>query len=290
MLLRSRIAPTPSGYLHIGNAMNFVLTWVWIRKTSGHLRLRIDDSDTTRSKPEFIEDIFRTLDWLGLDWDEGPQTPEEQLHAYSQALRRDRYAEFTTQLIDSGKVFACECSRKDLLIRPCNCSNKNIALNHPETALRINTPIQPVIVKDVKGGALPVILSHEIKDFVIRRRDGIAAYQVASLADDIDYDTNLILRGNDLLSSTAAQIYLASLTGPNGFSETSFYHHLLLYDEQGNKLSKSAGSLSLKTIREQGTTARQLYAILSKWLCLNRTYSSLQEMLKSDEPILSFKQ
>src|SRR5580704_15637290 len=99
MLLRSRIAPTPSGYLHIGNALNFVMTWLWVRKEGGQLRLRIDDSDTTRSKPEFIEDIFRTLDWLGMDWDEGPQTPDEQQRIYSQALRAERYAEVTRTLI-----------------------------------------------------------------------------------------------------------------------------------------------------------------------------------------------
>ena len=217
MPLRSRIAPTPSGYLHIGNAINFVLTWVWIRKAGGHLRLRIDDSDTTRSKAEYIEDIFRTLDWLGLNWDEGPQTPDEQLRIHSQALRRDRYYEVIAQLAGSGKVFACQCSRKDLLVRPCNCLNHNIGLNHPETALRVLTPAEPILIKDVRAGALPVILKNEIKDFVIARRDGIPAYQVASLADDIDYGINLITRGNDLLSSTAAQLYLASLINLNKF-------------------------------------------------------------------------
>jgi glutamyl/glutaminyl-tRNA synthetase len=279
MLMRGRIAPTPSGYLHTGNVMNFVLTWLWVRKAGGQLRLRIDDSDTTRSKPGYIQDIFDTLNWMGLDWDEGPRSPAEQESIYSQALRAARYADVTQLLIATGKVFACSCSRKDLLVRSCNCREKGIALNQPDTALRIVTPNQPVEVKDVKNGVQHVVLKDDMKDFVIRRRDGIPAYQICSLADDIDHGINLIIRGNDLISSTAAQLYLASLTGNVSFAATTFYHHPLLNDEQGNKLSKSAGSLSVKTIREQGGIPEQLYARISQVIGLNETCTSLNEML-----------
>jgi glutamyl/glutaminyl-tRNA synthetase len=289
MLLRSRIAPTPSGYLHIGNILSFVIAWIYVRKQDGILRLRIDDSDTTRSKPEYIEDIFRTLDWLGIDWDEGPQNPQEQEQIYSQALRKSRYYEVISEFVKSGKVFACSCSRKDLLVRPCNCQYKNTALDQPDTSLRIATPVEPIIVKDIKGGTLSVPLSNEMKDFVIRRRDGLPSYQVASLTDDIDYRINLIVRGNDLLGSTAAQLYLAILIGKNDFAETSFYHHPLQYDANGQKLSKSAGSLSLKTMREQGMSTHQFYSRLSELMGLHRACVSLDEVLKSDEPVLNFK-
>jgi glutamyl/glutaminyl-tRNA synthetase len=287
MMLRSRIAPTPSGYLHMGNAMNFVLTWLWVRKKGGTLRLRIDDSDTTRSRPGFIQDIFDSLQWLGIDWDEGPQTPDEQLRIYSQALRAERYNEVINQLVSSGNVFACTCSRKELQARPCNCRSKNIAFNLPDTALHIATPTEPILVNDVKSGLTPVFLENEIKDFIIKRRDGIIAYQVASLADDIDHGINLILRGEDLLSSTAAQLYLASLTGAKSFAETSFYHHRLFYDEQGDKLSKSAGSLSLKTMREQGMSIEQFYIRLSNSMGLSKSFTSLKEMLNIDNPLLA---
>ena len=283
-MLRGRIAPTPSGYLHIGNALNFVLTWLWVRKKGGVLRLRIDDSDTTRSKPEYIHDIFQTLEWLGLDWDEGPQTPDEQLQQYSQALRAERYRTITDQLIASGQVFACECSRKALQIRSCDCHDKGIAFNQPDTALRIATPDGPVQVLDVKRGTQPVMLKEEMKNFVIRRRDGITAYQLCSLTDDIDHNINLIIRGEDLLTSTAGQLYLASLIPENNFAHTQFYHHPLLYDVQGQKLSKSAGSLSLKTLREQGVSIQELYARMSSLLGWKNTYSSLSEMLNSGEP------
>jgi glutamyl/glutaminyl-tRNA synthetase len=279
MPIRSRIAPTPSGYLHIGNALNFACTWLLVRKQGGKLRLRIDDRDTVRSKPEYVEDIFRTLDWMGLDWDEGPQTPDEQERFYSQALRGDRYDEIVQELIKSGKVFACNCSRKTVHHHVCTCRTKNISLNHPDTALRIVTPTQPVAVHDLVKGEQFISLENEMKDFVIRRRDGITAYQLFSLTDDVDFDINLIVRGEDLLSSTAAQLYLATLLPPNNFAQTTFYHHSLLHDETGKKLSKSAGSLSLKTMREQGTSAAQLYIALSTMLRLKDKCTSLNQML-----------
>jgi glutamyl-tRNA synthetase len=89
-MIRSRIAPTPSGYLHIGNALNFVRTWLMVRRAGGILRLRIDDIDATRTRPEYFDDIFRTLEWLGMDWDEGPRNANEQTEIYSQSLRAER--------------------------------------------------------------------------------------------------------------------------------------------------------------------------------------------------------
>ena len=285
-MLRGRIAPTPSGYLHIGNALNFVLTWLWVRKKGEELRLRIDDSDTTRSKPDYIQDIFQTLEWLGLDWDEGPQTPDEQLHQYSQALRAERYRTIIHQLITTGQVFACECSRKVLQTRGCDCRDKGIDFGQPDTSLRITTPVEPVSVYDVKLGTQLVVLREEMKDFVIRRRDGIKAYQLCSLTDDMDHHINLIIRGEDLLTSTAGQLYLASLLPANNFASTQFYHHALLYDVQGQKLSKSAGSLSLKTLREQGMSTQVLYARISSLLGWKNTYGSLSEMLNSEESVI----
>jgi glutamyl-tRNA synthetase len=137
------------------------------------------------------------------------------------------------------------------------------------------------MVSDVKRGALPVSLDHELKDFIIRRRDGMTAYQLASLADDIDYGINLIIRGDDLLGSTAAQLYLASLAGAESFEKASFYHHAMVSDEKGEKLSKSSGSPSLKAMRESGVTSEQLYIRLSKLMRVEEICTSPEEMLKS---------
>jgi glutamyl-tRNA synthetase len=257
--------------------MNFVRTWLMVRKAGGTLRLRIDDIDAARAKPEYIEDIFRTLEWMGLDWDEGPRTADEQTTQYSQALRASRYNEMIAQLINTGKVFACTCSRKD--VATCTCKSKNLPLDTADSALRIITAEEPIMVDDISAGVQPVYLQNDMKDFVIRRKDGIAAYQVASLADDLDYDINLIVRGRDLLSSTAAQLYLAQLIGDDRFAKASFCHHELLHDATGQKLSKSAGSYSLKAMRENNVSARQLYLEISAKLGLKHPCISLREML-----------
>ena len=285
-MIRSRIAPTPSGYLHIGNALNFILVWLWVRKAGGILRLRIDDRDTPRSRPEHMDDIFRTLEWMGIDWDEGPQTPDEEARIYSQTLRSGRYDEMTQLLIGSGEVFACACSRREIHERACACRSMRLPLDRPDTALRIATPADPISVCDVKAGSISVSLDNEMKDFVIRRRDAIPAYQLVSLTDDIDHDINLIIRGDDLLSSTAGQLYLASLLGASAFSEISFYHHPLLYNEQGHKLSKSSGSPSLKALRESGVTQAQFYMMMSDILRSKEKYTSLREMLEVEIEVL----
>ncbi|MCW3126672.1 MAG: Glutamyl-tRNA synthetase, class Ic [Bacteroidetes bacterium] len=279
-MIRSRIAPTPSGYLHIGNAMNFVMTWLMVRMAGGKLRLRIDDIDAPRAKPEYIEDIFRTLEWIGMDWDEGPQTPDEQKYIYSQALRAARYNGIIKQLIDTGEVYACTCSRKEVIA--CECKAKGLAFDTPDSAVKIITTEEPILVPDAKMGTQKIYLQNEMKDFVIRRRDGISAYQVASLADDIDHDINLIVRGADLLSSTAAQLYLASLTGNDSFVKTTFYHHPLLMDVHGRKLSKSTGSLSLKAMRERDSTPEKFHIELSRLMGYEKACTSLREMLDAD--------
>ncbi|MDB5281643.1 MAG: Glutamyl-tRNA synthetase, class Ic [Bacteroidota bacterium] len=286
-MVRSRIAPTPSGYLHIGNAINFVITWLWVRKQKGSLRLRIDDLDTLRKKPEYVDDIFRTLDWLGLDWDEGPQSPDEQKRQFSQLRRTEVYNDFIKETVEKGKVFACTCARSEIQLHshegqyPGTCRNKGLPLHQPETALRILVPENSVvIINDIAQGEVKVDVHKVMRDFVIRRRDGIPAYQIASLKDDLDFNINYIVRGEDLLYSTAAQIFLANLYGQNDFGKTSFYHHSLLKDEQGHKLSKSAGSVSLKAWREQGRKAEEFYLTLSKMLGEKQAFTSLNEMLQ----------
>lgn len=281
-MIRSRIAPTPSGYLHIGNAVNFVLTWLWVRKDNGILRLRIDDLDAARTRPEYLEDVFRTLEWLGLNWDEGPQTPDEHKRLYSQNLRTERYDELIGKLIQTGKVFACTCSRKDVAGQyPGTCRHRGLPLDTPDAALRILTPENVITtIRDFQKGRIPVNLYEVMRDFVIRRRDGIAAYQVASLADDTDFKINLIIRGEDLLYSTAAQLYLAELTGSRSFPETTIYHHQLLKDEQGLKLSKSAGSTSIKAWREGGKKKKDFYRWLSRFWGWKEEAWSLEEMLQ----------
>ena len=281
MPVRSRIAPTPSGYLHLGNALNFMLTWLWVRKQNGMLRLRIDDRDVQRSRPEFVEDIFATLTWLGMDWDEGPQTVTDHQNNFAQALRDERYHALINELLQTGKVFACRCSRNMLMKGQCNCITRTINLSTPDTALRLNTAGQTVSFNDIKTGDIKVDVDTDMHNFIIRRRDGIPAYQIVSLADDVDFDINLIIRGQDLYGSTAAQLHLVSLLGLSHFRETKFYHHRLITDKHGNKLSKSAGSMSIKAMRQQGLKPQHLFEQLSSVMGWQYNYTSLQQMLEA---------
>ncbi len=259
----SRLAPTPSGFLHAGNAFSFVFTWLWVRKSGGVLRLRIDDLDSSRARPEYTADIFETLEWLGLDWDAGPQNPDDFSQNFSQNLRLDLYHGLLGQLQQTGLVYACNCSRTTIQPLAVNgvyagtCRDKHLPLDTPGVAWRIRVPedvcVTPNAIQKSATGSPPLRVADLMGDFVIRRKDGLPAYQIASLADDLLYGTNFIVRGADLLPSTEAQLYLAQLLGKQQFMETSFCHHPLLTDDAGHKLSKSAGSASIRALRQPAT-------------------------------------
>ena len=271
-IIRTRIAPTPSGYLHLGNAFNFLLTEALVREKAGTLRLRIDDLDAPRVLLEYLKDIFETLHWLGISPDFGPENVEEQQSFFAQQLRMDAYRKMLDKLVATGSVFACDCSRKDILQKttdgqyPGTCRDKNIPLNMPEVAWRIQTnPGDVVEWEDAILGNQRMELFYENRDFVIRRRDALPAYHVASLSDDHFYKINLIVRGADLLQSTAAQLFLARMLGLQDFIDCKFYHHPLIPDETGEKLSKSAGSLSLMQMRKQGISAKEVKSRFKDW-------------------------
>ena len=278
-MVRSRIAPTPSGRLHLGNLLNFTLTWIEVRKAGGSLRLRIDDLDSPRAKPEFVEDIFKVLPFLGLDWDEGPRSPEEQELQFSQRLRIPRYEARIQQLIETGKTFACSCSREELKVRSCPCRKRSLPLDFPGSALKIKTPDLPVPVWDENRGMIEVDLQEWMRDFVIRRRDGLPSYQVASLSDDLEFRMDLIVRGEDLLGSTGAQLFLADLLGETEFLNTRFQHHSLIRDAGNRKLSKTEGSDSIGALYLDAGDHEGLLRDLSRALGRKRACKSLQELL-----------
>lgn len=269
----SRIAPTPSGLLHKGNACNFVLTWALVRKRNGRLRLRIDDLDAPRVRQEYLDDIFFTLDWLGIDWDEGPTSVEDHLNHHSQQAKIPVYQETIDQIWELGKAFACQCSRKQIKAisldgqYPETCREIGLDKDTPNTALRICTP-QPAQIswKDEMTGEYAISLYHQMRDFVIRRKDQLPAYQIASLVDDLDAGVNMIIRGQDLANSTAAQLFLASILNADTFLKIQWCHHPLLLDSSGQKLSKSKGASAIKILREQGKSPDDIFEQVGKWL------------------------
>ncbi|MFA6283688.1 MAG: glutamate--tRNA ligase family protein [Desulfurivibrionaceae bacterium] len=259
-MIRSRIAPTPSGLLHLGNAVNFILTWLMVRKAGGTLRLRIDDADCLRTRPEYLEDIFRQLDWLEITWDEGPTGPDDFRCRFSQQLRMERYREFLAELDRLGHLYPCGCSRSRIRehavvgLYPGFCRDRAGA-PLPGEAQRVRVPEGSVFRVEGQEVALCKVMG----DFVLWRKEDLPAYQLVSLVDDLDDRINCIVRGQDLLASTAAQIFLAGLHGDNSFAEATFFHHPLVLGEDGRKLSKSDNALSLAALRAGGSSPAVVY-------------------------------
>lgn len=266
---RTRFAPTPSGYLHLGNVFSFALTAALATQSGARILLRIDDLDHTRVKRNYIEDVFKTLAFLKLPWDEGPRNCLDYQQRYSQIQRMDLYEDALLRLRQQGRLFACECSRSALFARhpegvyTGTCSNKGISLDDPGYNWRINT----------SGAALPPGMQY----FIVRKRDGFPAYQLASVVDDVHYGVDLIVRGDDLRESTQAQLYLAGLLGYDSFVSAGFYHHALLMDTAHEKLSKSAGATSIQYLRKQGQTAEDVFR-------------KVGQLARLQEPVFSWEQ
>ncbi|MFT3883952.1 MAG: glutamate--tRNA ligase family protein [Flavobacteriales bacterium] len=252
--LRTRIAPTPSGLLHSGNGASFLLTARLARLAGGTLLLRIDDLDAERVREPYLADIFDTLHWLGITWQEGPATVEEHRARYSQELRLPRYRSLLDVLREQGSLYACTCSRST--IATCACRDAGHAFEGPDRSWRLRLPPQcPIEVPSWPGPPIVLDLVAALPDPVVRQRNGRPAYQIASLADDVDRGITFIVRGMDLLPSTACQLHLAKLLGLPVFQAVTFVHHPLLVDAKGEKLSKSHGATSLRAQREQGGSA-----------------------------------
>jgi glutamyl-tRNA synthetase len=222
------------------------LNWLVVRSTSGRLLLRIDDLDAERKRPEFVQDIFDSLQWLGLDWDEGPRSAIDFENNWSQHLRIALYHKQLEKLRDTGLLFACRKSRSELAPfagkYPANFREQGLSLDDPDVSWRIKTPPD-----------------FPLPDFVVRRRDGLPAYQIASMADDIFFGVTHVIRGMDLEPSTRAQQWLASCISNDKFLKIKFLHHPLLLDSSGEKLSKSAGSASLQAMRAAGEKPEKVF-------------------------------
>ena len=262
-----RLAPTPSGYLHLGNAVNFVLTWLLTRRAGGRLHLRIDDLDRARLRRPYLDNIFRIIDWLGLDYDHGPSGPDDFLRHHSQLLYLPDYNRVLRRLSQqSGLVYASRRSRTG------SEAETDVPLHTSGAAWRARVPTG-VKSRFLDGGqgAVDVPLGALMPDFVIRKKDGVAAYQVASIADDLRLGTTLIVRGLDLLPSTAAQLWLAgqlSETADFNAQRIQFYHHALLTDAAGQKLSKSAQKPLETGILTQAGSPQYVYAAVARLLKL----------------------
>ena len=229
----SRIAPTPSGYLHAGNAYNFILTYLLTRSLGGVLHLRIDDYDLGRYRREFVQNIFDVLEFLGLDYDKGAKSVSDFERNFSFKTRAKRYENALKKL---DEIYICECTRatKDAYengIYTKICKDKKLKFIKDKTAIRLSVDENDELGRQVAA---------QMGDFVIYKKDFTPAYNFASVIDDEDMEVNLVVRGEDLLPCTLAQRYLAKRLN-FGFLNAKFIHHKLLLDG-AKKLSKSSKS------------------------------------------------
>ena len=271
---RGRLAPSPTGFLHLGHARTFWIAQQRARARAGVLVLRNEDLDQARCKPEFVEAMLEDLRWFGLQWEEGPDI-DGPFAPYSQSLRFDLYADAFARLRQAGFVYPCECSRQDVLrsaraphagedepIYPGTCrpgagGRDRVASEPPENALRpprINWRFRVPdgeAVQFVDGcfGEQSFVAGKDFGDFVVWRHDGVPAYQLAVVVDDAMMRITEVVRGEDLLRSTARQLLLYRALG---WPAPHFFHCPLLRDRAGVRLAKRHDALSLRALRGQG--------------------------------------
>ncbi|HVU56347.1 MAG TPA: glutamate--tRNA ligase family protein [Puia sp.] len=267
---RTRIAPTPSGFLHLGNAYSFKLTADLARRTGAKILLRIDDLDRERVEERYIEDIFDTLHFLDIPWDEGPCDGADFERVWSQLHRMELYHHALEALRQQGVLFACVCSRTQIAresaggVYPGTCRDKGLSLDSPDVSWRVRTDMgRELTMQQLEAPAFKGVLDMSLTDFVVRKKDGFPAYQLTSLVDDLHFGADLIVRGRDLWSSTLAQLYLAELL-PRGsaFSAAVFHHHALFTNADGSKLSKSGGAASIQFLRREGKSPDEIYGLM----------------------------
>lgn len=283
---RGRLAPSPTGYMHLGNAWAFLLAWLDARAQNGLLILRLEDIDPQRSRPEYASAILEDLRWLGLDWDHGPDAGGPA-GPYEQSRRGHFYAQALARLEAAGLTYPCFCTRRELRLLaaaphlgdagapyPGTCRNLSLeqradALRSGrKAALRLRCPDQAIVFEDRLQGAQRFRLADCGGDFALCRSDGVVAYQLAAAVDDALMGVTRVVRGRDILPSTPRQIALFRLLG---YAPPSYLHIPLLLDSGGERLAKRHQSLALRALREQGADPRRLIGLLGRLAGLNPT-------------------
>ncbi len=266
---RGRLAPSPTGYLHVGHARTFWIGQQRALATRGRLILRNDDLDRQRCKPEFVQAMMEDLRWFGFDWQEGPDIGGK-FGYYSQSERQTYYLAALKVLQNAGAIYPCICSRKDIQssvsaphaaddepIYPGTCRNLLVGeITGQQYCWRFRVPDgERVEFDDGYFGRISFVAGRDFGDFVVWRPDQIAAYQLATVVDDVAMCITEVVRGADLLVSTARQILLFRALG---LSIPRFYHCELMTDASGARLAKRHDSISLRQLRKIGMTPEEI--------------------------------
>lgn len=264
---RGRIAPSPTGFLHLGHARTFWVAQQRARENAGKLILRNEDLDRSRCRPEFVTAMFEDLGWFGFRWDEGPDSGGP-FAPYSQSERMELYLAAFHRLKESGRIYPCSCSRRDVQralqaphasdeepIYPGTCRSKGLESSTPMN-WRFRVPDGEALqFTDGGFGPQSFVAGRDFGDFVVWRQDGMPAYQLAVTVDDASMQISEVVRGADLLLSTARQILLYRALG---LPVPKFFHCPLMKDENGVRLAKRHDALSLRSLRDRGEAPEQI--------------------------------
>jgi glutamyl/glutaminyl-tRNA synthetase len=270
----TRMAPTPSGWLHIGNLCSFLLTRFWADFSGSQLLLRIDDLDSDRSRDIFIDDLFHQLKWAGIQWELGPQSLAQHKEHFSQQWSFDFYQ----TVLDEKRAefpelfFVCACSRKDKHSgKNCDCRNGNHPLVKGDSALMLDLRSfqgQEIEIRDLFGRSSLYPFTFARDEIPILRKEGIFAYHWVSLNEDRRHRIDSVIRGNDLIESTLLQVAIENRLFPNSpiFARAGFFHHALLTGPDGEKLSKSESSQSVLDLRNHGFGTEHLNRVFADFI------------------------
>jgi len=284
MTVRTRFAPSPTGYLHIGGARTALFSWLYARKHGGQFILRIEDTDRERSTDESVQVILDGMAWLGLDYDEGP---------YFQTQRMDRYKAVIQQLLDSGQAYYCYCSKEELeALRAEQMARKekprydgryrDFTGTPPagvQPVVRFKNPLDGVVEIDdlVKGRV--VIDNRELDDLIIARADGTPTYNLTVVVDDLDMGITHVIRGDDHLNNTPRQINILRALG----AEPPRYAHIpMILGEDGKRLSKRHGAVNVMQYKAEGYLPEALvnYLVRLGWSHGDQEIFSREEMIE----------
>ncbi|WP_309017993.1 tRNA glutamyl-Q(34) synthetase GluQRS [Pelagicoccus sp. SDUM812003] len=266
---RGRIAPTPTGLMHLGHARTFLEAQRRAREADGKLFLRIEDLDQARCKSEFVDALKEDLAWAGLSWEPEVWVQSQRLASFREAWRRLR---------EAGVIFPCSCSRKDVAeaarapheegqepLYPGTCREVEREFESERDALSINwrfrvPEAEVVAFEDGRLGPQRFVGQRDFGDFLVWRKDGFPSYELAVVSDDIAQGITEVVRGRDLLTSTARQLLLYRALGA---ASPAFFHCPLVVDTEGKRLAKRAGSMGLRELRARGVTVADALTKLS---------------------------
>lgn len=266
--MRGRFAPSPTGLLHLGNARSALLGWLQARAAGGEFLLRVEDLDRARCRTEYVDALYRDLEYLGLTWD-GP--------VLFQSARTEAYEAALSRLRALGRIYPCSCTRQEVAraasaphgpldegpVYPGTCRPpRGAARPRMPSALRFIPRPGHTQVPDELHGPYGHDVAACVGDFVVRRNDGVASYQLAVVVDDAHQGITHVLRGDDLLSSTPRQLQLYEALGAVA---PSFAHVPLLLGEDGRRLAKREGASTVAALRERGVPAEVVVGRLAAW-------------------------